>query len=343
MRANSWNIQRSCLCQSISKGSREGISDDLDLSSFPLERIRNFSIIAHVDHGKSTLADRILELTGAIKTNSNNKQVLDKLQVERERGITVKAQTASIVYEYDDKKYLLNLIDTPGHVDFTYEVSRSLAACQGAVLLIDANEGVQAQTVANFYLAFTNELAIIPVINKIDLKNANPEDVKEQLLNLFEIDPDKVLKISAKFGTNVTDVIEAIIKDVPSPEKKCKINAPLRALLFDSWFNRYRGVVCMILVVDGALKKGDFVTSSHSGKSYEVKDLGILVPQETPVPQLFTGQVGYFTANIRAAKEAQIGDTFHLKGTSCEPLEGFKSAKPMVCSNDISLNMSLAQ
>lgn len=314
----------------ISKEAKEEGSDVFNLSSFPLDRIRNFSIIAHVDHGKSTLADRILELTGAIKKDTKNKQVLDKLQVEQERGITVKAQTASIVYNYHGQKYLLNLVDTPGHVDFTYEVSRSLAACQGAILLVDANEGVQAQTVANFYLAFVNEIVIIPVLNKIDLKNANPAGVKEQLKNLFDFSPDEVLSVSAKLGIGVTEVIEAIIRLVPSPEKKCNKDSPVRLLLFDSWFDRYKGAVCLILVVDGTLKKGDHITSSHSGKSYEVRDLGILTPLETSVPQLYTGQVGYFTANIRAAKEAQVGDTFHLKSAKCEPLQGFKPAKPMV-------------
>ncbi|XP_042217971.1 translation factor Guf1, mitochondrial-like isoform X1 [Homarus americanus] len=328
--ADGRGLHRSHTCLNVSKESNEAVSDVPNLASFPLDRIRNFSIIAHVDHGKSTLADRILELTGAIKKNTDNKQVLDKLQVERERGITVKAQTASIFYEYSGQNYLLNLIDTPGHVDFTYEVSRSLAACQGAILLVDANEGVQAQTVANFYLAFTNEIAIIPVLNKIDLKNANPARVKEQLMNLFEIDPDEVLLVSAKLGSGVIDVIEAVIEGVPSPKGKCSKEASLRVLLFDSWFDKYKGVVCLILVVDGTLKKGDHVTSSHSGKSYEVKDLGILTPRETTVPQLFTGQVGYFTANIRSAKEAQVGDTFHLKGAVCKPLQGFKAAKPMV-------------
>ncbi|XP_069168480.1 translation factor Guf1, mitochondrial isoform X2 [Procambarus clarkii] len=324
------SIHRSHIRINIAKESKETVSDALNLSSFPLDRIRNFSIIAHVDHGKSTLADRILEVTGAIKKDTDNKQVLDKLQVEQERGITVKAQTASVVYQYNDQKYLLNLVDTPGHVDFTYEVSRSLAACQGAILLVDANQGVQAQTVANFYLAFMNELAIIPVLNKIDLKNANPTVVKEQLMNLFEIDPDEVLLVSAKLGTGVNEVIEAVIKNVPSPEKKCNKDAPVRVFLFDSWFDAYKGAVCLILVVDGTLKKGDHITSSHTGKSYEVRDLGILTPLETSVPQLFTGQVGYFTANIRAANEAQVGDTFHRKGAKCEPLKGLKPAKPMV-------------
>ncbi|ROT65713.1 hypothetical protein C7M84_016317 [Penaeus vannamei] len=301
-----------------------------DLKSFPVDSIRNFSIIAHVDHGKSTLADRILEFTGAIKKDADNKQVLDKLQVERERGITVKAQTASVTYEYKGQTYLLNLIDTPGHVDFSYEVSRSLAACDGVILLVDANEGVQAQTVANFYLAFTNELSILPVLNKIDLKNADPEAVKDQLLTLFEIDPDEVLMISAKKGIGIEKVITSVIERIPCPAEKCNPDAPLRALLFDSWFDKYKGAVCLILVVDGTLRKGDFVTSVHTGKSYEIRDLGILTPQERSIPQLFAGQVGYFTANIRSAKEAQVGDTFHQKGIPCEPLEGFREAKPMV-------------
>ncbi|XP_045102602.1 translation factor Guf1, mitochondrial-like isoform X2 [Portunus trituberculatus] len=315
-------------CQS--QGPKDSTSDVPDLSTFPLQCIRNFSIIAHVDHGKSTLADRILEITGAIKADTKNKQVLDKLQVERERGITVKAQTASVTYKYRGKEYLLNLIDTPGHVDFTYEVSRSLSACQGVILLVDANGGVQAQTVANFYLAFTNELAIIPVLNKIDLKNADPEAVKEQLFTLFEINPDDVLQISAKLGMGVTNVLEAVIEGVPSPAEKCTVDSPLRLFLFDSWFDKYKGVVCLVLVVDGCLKKGDQIMSSHTGKLYEVKDVGILAPNEVPTNHLYTGQVGYFTANIRNTKEALVGDTFYLKGEECEPLPGFRETKPLV-------------
>ncbi|KAK4306724.1 hypothetical protein Pmani_021467 [Petrolisthes manimaculis] len=315
---------------SLLRRLHDGDSQVPDLSSFPPNMIRNFSIIAHVDHGKSTLADRILEFTGAISKDIKNKQVLDKLQVERERGITVKAQTASIIYQHQGQKYLLNLIDTPGHVDFSYEVSRSLSACEGAILLVDANQGIQAQTVANFYLAFTNDLTIISVLNKIDLKTANPEAVKEQMFTLFEIDPDEVLQVSAKLGKGVTAVLDAVVKNVPSPAVKCNIDTPLRILLFDSWFDRYRGVVCLILVVDGSMKKGDYITSSHSGKTYEVKDLGILTPQETPIPHLYTGQVGYFTANIRDTKDAMVGDTFHQRGAQCQPLPGFRQAKPMV-------------
>lgn len=322
------HVSASRLCQS--QDPKDSTGDVPDLSVFPLERIRNFSIIAHVDHGKSTLADRILEITGAIKADTKNKQVLDKLQVERERGITVKAQTASVTYTYDGEDYLLNLIDTPGHVDFTYEVSRSLSACQGVILLVDANEGVQAQTVANFYLAFTNELAIIPVLNKIDLKNADPEAAKEQLFNLFEIDPDDVLQVSAKLGVGITNILEAVIKGVPSPAETCNVDAPLRLFLFDSWFDRYKGVVCLVLVVDGCLKKGDQIMSSHSEKVYEVKEVGILAPHEILTDQLYTGQVGYFTANIRNTKEALVGDTFHLKGEECEPLSTVREAKPLV-------------
>ncbi|KAJ8675252.1 hypothetical protein QAD02_011038 [Eretmocerus hayati] len=293
----------------------------------PIKYIRNFSIIAHVDHGKSTLADRLLEMTGAIKTNSGA-QVLDKLQVEKERGITVKAQTASLKYVYKGQEYLLNLIDTPGHVDFASEVYRSLAACQGVILLVDANDGVQAQTVANFYLAFGSDLTIVPVINKIDLKNANPERVIEELNNLFDIDPDEILKISAKNGTNVEKVLEAIIERVPPPT--VSRDAPLRALIFDSWYDRYKGAISLIFVKDGAISVGDQITSCYTGKSYEIKSLAFLRPQEEAVKRIFAGQVGCLTCNMRSSKEAYIGDTLHLKGVEVEPLPGFKESKPMV-------------
>ncbi|XP_066941460.1 translation factor Guf1, mitochondrial [Macrobrachium rosenbergii] len=324
------NLHRTSVWQSHPKEPYEQGSHVRDMSLFPLSNIRNFSIIAHVDHGKSTLADRILEITGAIEKDGSNKQVLDKLQVERERGITVKAQTASIVYRYKDQDFLLNLIDTPGHVDFTYEVSRSLAACEGVILLVDANEGVQAQTVANFYLAFASGLTVIPVLNKIDLKSADPEAVKEQLFNLFEIDPEDVLQISAKHGTGVIDVIERVIDAIPPPTSKCNIEKPFRGLLFDSWFDKYKGAVSLLLVVDGTVRKGDHISSAHTSKSYEVKEVGILTPKEASVPQLYTGQVGFITANMRSPKDAQVGDTLHLKGSVVTPLEGFRPAKPMV-------------
>ncbi|XP_076069400.1 translation factor waclaw isoform X2 [Oratosquilla oratoria] len=301
-----------------------------DISSFPLERIRNFSIIAHVDHGKSTLADRLLELTGAIQRDGTNKQVLDKLQVERERGITVKAQSASVIYNHKGQDYLINLIDTPGHVDFSYEVSRSLAACQGVILLVDANEGVQAQTVANFYLAFSADLVILPVINKIDLKNARPEEVIEQMKNMFEFEPETVLKISAKNNIGIESVLEAVIEKIPSPVGFCRNDVSLRMLVFDSWYDRYKGAVCLALVVDGCLSKGNLITSTFTGKSYEVKELGILTPNEIPVSRICAGQVGYFMANIRSTKEAQVGDTFFLKGTNVNPVSGVHPPKPMV-------------
>ena len=250
-------------------------STDVKEYNIPVENIRNFSIIAHVDHGKSTLADRLLEMTGAIKTNSGD-QVLDKLQVEKERGITVKAQTASLKYIYKGTEYLLNLIDTPGHVDFATEVYRSLAACQGVILLVDANEGVQAQTVANFYLAFGKDLVIIPVMNKVDLKNANPDRVESQLTSLFDFDKSEILRISAKLGTGVNQVLEAVIERIPPPP--VARDKPLQALIFDSWYDKYKGAIALTYLAQGSLSVKDQVTSIHSGKSYEVRSIFMLRP-----------------------------------------------------------------
>uniref|UniRef100_A0A0J9YUM0 GUF1 homolog, GTPase n=3 Tax=Mus musculus TaxID=10090 RepID=A0A0J9YUM0_MOUSE len=255
-----------------------------DMSRFPVEDIRNFSIIAHVDHGKSTLADRLLELTGTIDKTKKNKQVLDKLQVERERGITVKAQTASLFYSFGGKQYLLNLIDTPGHVDFSYEVSRSLSACQGVLLVVDANEGIQAQTVANFFLAFEAQLSVIPVINKIDLKNADPERVGKQIEKVFDIPSEECIKISAKLGTNVDSVLQAVIERIPPP--KVHRENPLKALVFDSTFDQYRGVIANIALFDGVVSKGDKIVSAHTKKAYEVNEVGILNPNEQPTHKL---------------------------------------------------------
>ncbi|KAH1026897.1 translation factor GUF1 homolog, mitochondrial [Dendroctonus ponderosae] len=299
-----------------------------DFAQFPVERIRNFSIIAHVDHGKSTLADRLLEHTGAIKPNSGNNQVLDKLQVERERGITVKAQTASLLYEYKNEQYLLNLIDTPGHVDFSNEVSRSLSACQGVILLVDSNDGVQAQTVANFYLAFGSDLIIIPVLNKIDLKNADPDRVTKQLESLFDMDPKEVLRVSAKLGIGMDSVLEAIVTRLPPPDVNRE--ARFRAFLFDSSFDRYRGVLSMVLVKDGRLKVGENIQSCHTKKQYEVKSLSLLRPQEIEVNELVAGQIGLIGCNMRSSQEAHIGDTIHLSGQQVEALPGFSPIKPMV-------------
>ncbi|XP_057628550.1 translation factor GUF1, mitochondrial isoform X1 [Chionomys nivalis] len=299
-----------------------------DMSRFPVEDIRNFSIIAHVDHGKSTLADRLLELTGTIDKTKKNKQVLDKLQVERERGITVKAQTATLFYNFEGKQYLLNLIDTPGHVDFSYEVSRSLSACQGVLLVVDANEGIQAQTVANFFLAFEAQLSVIPVINKIDLKNADPERVEKQIEKVFDIPSDECIKISAKLGTNVESVLQAVIERIPPP-KVCRKN-PLRALVFDSTFDQYRGVIANIALFDGVISKGDKIVSAHTKKTYEVNEVGVLNPNEQPTHKLYAGQVGFLIAGMKDVTEAQIGDTLYLHNHPVEPLPGFKSAKPMV-------------
>ncbi|KAL3693291.1 hypothetical protein R1sor_006942 [Riccia sorocarpa] len=302
----------------------------IDLALYPPNLIKNFSIIAHVDHGKSTLADRLLELTGTIRKGHGQPQYLDKLQVERERGITVKAQTVTMFYNYskDRRKYLLNLIDTPGHVDFSYEVSRSLAACQGVLLLVDASQGVQAQTVANFYLAFEADLAIIPVINKIDQPTADPDRVKEQLKAIFDINPEEVILTSAKTGQGLEQVLPTVIDRIPSP--KGDPGRPLRMLLLDSYYDEYKGVVCHVAVVDGTLKKGVKIASAATGQSYEVNDVGILHPELTPTSHLFTGQVGYVIAGMRSTKEARIGDTLHLSRTQVEPLPGFKPAKHMV-------------
>lgn len=298
------------------------------MSKFPVERIRNFSIIAHIDHGKSTLADRLLEITGAIATTANNKQVLDKLQVERERGITVKAQTASLFYQHDGQMYLLNLIDTPGHVDFSYEVSRSISACQGVLLIVDANQGIQAQTVANFYLAFEAQLTIIPVINKIDLKNADPERVEKQIEKVFDIPKEECIRISAKLGTNVDQVLQEVVKRIPPPT--ARVDDPFKALVFDSTFDHYRGVVASVALFGGQVSKGDKIVSAHLGKTYEINELGILRPDEHPTETLYAGQVGYVIAGMKEVKEAQIGDTLYLHKQPVEALPGFKPAKAMV-------------
>ncbi|TNM99088.1 hypothetical protein fugu_013652 [Takifugu bimaculatus] len=302
--------------------------ESIDLSKFPVDKIRNFSIIAHIDHGKSTLADRLLEMTGAIAKTDKNKQVLDKLQVERERGITVKAQTASLFYSHHGQQYLLNLIDTPGHVDFSYEVSRSISACQGVLLIVDANQGIQAQTVANFYLAFEAQLAIIPVINKIDLRNADPERVESQIEKVFDIPREECIQISAKLGTNVETVLKAVVDRIPPP-LACP-NDPFKALVFDSSFDHYRGVVTNVALFGGQVKKGDRIVSAHHSKTYEVNELGLLRPDEHPTQRLYAGQVGYIIAGMKDVKEAQIGDTLHLQDQPVEALPGFKPAKAMV-------------
>jgi len=301
---------------------------NFDIQSFKPDHIRNFSIIAHIDHGKSTLADRLLEITGTISSRQKNEQFLDKLQVERERGITVKAQTASLLYEYKGEIYLLNLIDTPGHVDFSYEVSRSLYACQGALLLVDAAQGVQAQTMANFFLAFEQELDIIPVINKIDMANADPERIGKEMHKAFDVEEKDLLLISAKTGQGLDQLLPAIIERIKPP--KGDENKPFKGLLFDSWFDEYRGVICLVEVVDGALRKGDQITAAYSGQSYEVLDIGLMYPDPYSTNALYTGQVGYVIAGLKTVKEARVGDTFFHTKKPVTPLPGFKPAKSMV-------------
>ncbi|KAG0345036.1 Translation factor guf1 mitochondrial [Podila humilis] len=300
----------------------------MELENFSVNRIRNFSIIAHVDHGKSTLADRLLELAKTITKRKDNKQVLDKLRVERERGITVKAQSASMFYDYKGKRYLLNLIDTPGHMDFNFEVSRSLAACQGTLLLVDAAQGIQAQTVANFYLAFGQDIKIIPVINKIDLPAAEPDRVASQIEVAFELPAEECLQISAKSNMNVDQILPSIIETVPPPSGD--INKPFKALLFDSWHDTYVGVVCLMAVIDGHVKKGDKIVSAYSERKYEVTETGIMYPEQTATTSLQAGQVGYFVLNMKTLSESHVGDTFFDHKNIGTPMPGFVPAKPMV-------------
>lgn len=300
----------------------------IDISDIPPERIRNFCIIAHIDHGKSTLADRLLELSGLIDKNAKNTRVLDKLDVEKERGITVKAQSAGIVLKVKGNKWLINLIDTPGHVDFSYEVSRSLAACQGAILLVDACQGIQAQTIANFYLAFEQDLKIIPALNKIDMDHADIEGVSEQLNTAFEFDKSKIIKLSAKTGLGIEELFPIVINDIPAPV--ADVDKPFRALLFDAWYDTYVGVVCLFAIQSGVLKKGLRIVSGHSKEVYTVADLGIMHPEKCTTTSLHAGQVGYVILNMKTIKDAHIGDTFGNPDTKFEIFPGFKPPKPMV-------------
>ncbi|EFJ51989.1 hypothetical protein VOLCADRAFT_72951 [Volvox carteri f. nagariensis] len=298
-----------------------------DVASFTPDRIRNFSIIAHVDHGKSTIADRLMEMTGALGARTtHNAQYLDKLQVERERGITVKAQTVSLVYEHKGLPYLLNLIDTPGHVDFSYEVSRSLAACQGALLVVDAGQGIQAQTVANFFLAFEQGMDLIPVVNKIDLPAADPRGCAEQMATAFDLDPGGVLFTSAKTGQGMEEVLPAVIERIRAPGGDP--SAPLRMLLFDAFHDEYRGVVMLVEVVDGRVEVGMRVAMASTGTAYEVQEVGLQAPERHPTGRLHTGQVGYLLCGIKDLKAARVGDTLYASPPARLP--GFRPAKAMV-------------
>jgi GTP-binding protein LepA len=296
----------------------------------PHERIRNFSIIAHIDHGKSTLADRILETTHAVSEREMMDQVLDDMDLERERGITIKARAVRLFYPAKDgETYQLNLIDTPGHVDFAYEVSRSLAACEGALLVVDAAQGVEAQTLANAYLAASGNLHMVPVINKIDLPAADPDRVREQIENVIGIDAHDAVLTSAKAGIGIEDVLERVIAEVPPPQGDPA--APLKALLFDSWYDPYRGVACMVRVMDGTLRQGDRILFMASGRSYPVDELGVFNPKPAPVAELSVGEVGFFYAGIKDLIQAQIGDTVTLAARpTATPYPGFQEVKPMV-------------
>jgi len=292
--------------------------------------IRNFSIIAHIDHGKSTLADRFLELTGALQAREMEAQVLDAMDLERERGITIKAHPVRLNYTAESgDQYVLNLIDTPGHVDFSYEVTRSLAACEGALLLVDASQGVEAQTLANAYLAVDNNLEIIPVINKIDLPSAQPDEAKRQIEDIIGLDSSTSILASAKEGTGVKDILEAIIARLPPPIGDP--DAPLKALIFDSWFDPYRGVVIVARVIDGVLRKKQKVRLMAAQQDYEIDDLGVFSPKAVPVEELGVGEVGFVVANIKRVADAKIGDTItEVARPTTEPFPGFKELKPMV-------------
>src|SRR6266550_3017720 len=294
--------------------------------------IRNFSIIAHIDHGKTTLSDRLLQITGAVESREMHEQMLDDMDLERERGITIKARAVTL--RYGD--YTFNLIDTPGHVDFSYEVSRSLAACEGAILVVDATQGVEAQTLANSYLAIANDLDILTVINKVDLPSAEPERVREQIENVIGLDAHDAVLASAKAGIGVDEILEKIITHIPAP--KGIRDAPLRALLFDSWYDSYRGVMCLVRIVDGEMRRGQKIKLMSTGSVYEVTEMGTFTPKPNPVDSLAVGEVGFFAGNIKDIVQAKIGDTITGERDHPQMLPGFQEVKPMVFAGIFPIN-----
>ncbi len=300
------------------------------MTDVPAERIRNFSIIAHIDHGKSTLADRLLQTTGTVDVRQMKEQFLDNMDLERERGITIKLQAARMNYKASDgQQYVLNLIDTPGHVDFSYEVSRSLAACEGALLVVDASQGVEAQTLANVYLALENNLEIIPVLNKIDLPGAEPERVVGEIEEIIGLDCSGAILASAKEGIGIGEILETIVQQVPPPQDT--VNEPLRALIFDSYYDSYRGVIVYFRVMDGTVKKGDRIKLMASGKEFAIDELGVLSPTQKQVDELHAGEVGYLAAAIKAVADARVGDTITLAAKpATTALPGYTEANPMV-------------
>lgn len=299
------------------------------MSKSRLEKIRNFCIIAHIDHGKSTLADRLIEKTGLLTEREMKDQILDSMELERERGITIKLQATRLIYNEEGEEYILNLIDTPGHVDFTYEVSRSLAACEGAILVVDASQGVEAQTLANVYLAVDQDLEIVPVINKIDLPSARPDEVKHEIEEVIGIEAEDAPLISAKEGINIEDVLKAIVKHIPHPQGD--ENAPLKALIFDSYYDSYKGAVAYVRIKEGTVKAGDKIMMMSSKKKFEVNEVGIFSPGPRPIDELKAGDVGYVTASIKDVKNCRVGDTITLADNPCDkPLPGYKKATPMV-------------
>lgn len=299
------------------------------LLKVPISNIRNFCIIAHIDHGKSTLADKLLQLTGTVESREMKEQFLDNMDLERERGITIKLQASRMRFMYGGESYCLNLIDTPGHVDFSYEVSRSLAACEGALLVVDASQGVEAQTLANVYLALENNLEIIPVLNKIDLPCAEPSRVSQEIEEIVGLDCSNAILCSAKEGIGITEILNTIVQKIPPPQNTA--GKPLRALIFDSYYDPYRGVIVYFRVIDGTIKKGDRILFMASGKDYAVDEIGVLSPNQMEVDELYAGEVGYFSAAIRSVADARVGDTItHYNRSALQSLPGYKEATPMV-------------